>query len=134
MINPFVIPWLVLDLLALVPLLWLFRAGTAARGWALVMSAFQIGAVCAAAVSATLDTVRSAPWIWAAIFLVNLALVVAGLRIGLRWLAIAALVGTFTAAALIAIGSFAFVAVAAASAVLALAAALLPRSGRFRHA
>ncbi len=64
----------------------------------------------------------------------HLALVVAGLRIGVRWLARAGLVGTLSAAALLAIGSFAFVAVAAASAALALGAALLPRSGRFRRA
>jgi hypothetical protein len=134
MIDPFVIPWLLLDVVALVPLLWLFRAGIAVRPWALLMAALQLVAVCAVAVSATLDTVKAAPWIWAAMFLVNLALVVAGLRIGLRWLALAGLVGTLAAAALIAIGSSAFVAVAAASAVVALGAALLPRSGRFRQA
>lgn len=134
MINPFVIPWLVLDVVVLVPLLRLFRAGSAARLWALLMAALQLVAVCAVAVSARLDTVNAAPWIWAAMFSVNLALVVAGLRIGLRGLAIAGLVGTLAAAALIAIGSSAFIAVAGASAVLALGATLLPRSGRFRHA
>lgn len=124
MLNPFVIPWLVLDVVALVPLVWLFRTGAAARSSALLMSALQTGAVCAVAISATLETARAAPWIWAAMLSVNLALVVAGVRIGLRWLALAAFVGTLAAAALIAIGSFAFVAVAAASAVLALGAAL----------
>lgn len=123
-INPFVAVWLVLDAVAVVALLRLVRAGASARTSAIVMAALQLAALGAGVASASVSLdIIAAPFIWATIVLVNLALAVAGWEVGVRWLSLLGIVGTVFAVGL-------GIAVAACSAVILLGAALIPQPSR----
>lgn len=128
MINPFVAIWLGLDAVAIVALVRLLRAGTpSARTSAIVMAALQLAALGAGVVSASGiaddNDVVAYFLIMATIVMVNLALGVAGLRVGARRLAQLGIAGTVGAVGL-------GILVATFSAIILLGAAFLPESGR----
>ena len=124
MINPFVALWLGLDAVAVIALLRLLRSGaSSARTSAIVMAALQLAALGAGVASASVSVdniVAASLLIWATIVMVNLALAVAGLSVGTRWLSLLGLAGTVVAVGL-------GIAVAACSAIILLGAALLPQ-------
>lgn len=127
MTNMFLAAWLALDALAFVALLRLVLAGASARGSAFVVVVLQLTAFGAGVASFSASNAAGG-LTWATIVSVNVALAVAGLTVGSRWLSIVGLAGTVAAMVLLLLGSLASIAVAACSAIILLGAALLPQS------
>ena len=132
--NPFVTTWLAVDLIAVIPLLRLLRAGPSARTFAVAMAGLQLVALASAIGSTRLDVAGASPLIWTTIVAANVALAVAGLTVGLRVLALIGLVATAGAVVLVLLGSFGSIAVAACAAIVLMGGALLPRSAKARTA
>src|SRR5438128_1326701 len=132
--NPFATAWLAVDLIAVIALLRMFHAGRSARTLTVAMAALQLAALLSALASTRLVVAAASPWIWTTIVAVHIALAVAGLTVGIRFLALLGLAGTAVAVALIVIGSFTSIVVAASVAVILIGAALLPKSSSPRGA
>jgi len=132
-VNPFLGAWLVLDLLAVVALLHVIRAGASHKQQAGVVLGLQVAAVAAAGASMVASEPNAASWFtWITIVLVNLAFAVAGFTVGMRLMSMFGVVVTVAAVVLILLHSFASIAVAAVAAVFCVAGALLPRRARER--
>jgi hypothetical protein len=128
--NPFALAWLALDVLATLGLARVIRARGQSRAAAWGVAALQLAALATGVMAALVSSGLAGWFFWLTVALVHVALALVGLMVGIRVLSVAGLIGTAAAIALILLGSFASIAVAAFAAVLCVGAALLPRAAR----
>jgi hypothetical protein len=125
--NPFALAWLALDLLATLGLARVVRAGRRSTVTTWAVASCQLAGL-ATGITAALTSPGWAGWFfWLTVVFVHDAFTLVGLAVGIRALSFLGIICTAVAVALILVGSFASIAVAALAAVLCVGAALLPR-------